>query len=430
MKYNKIFLPSLIILWALMLTPQESFAEEQPETKTTIFVKYNNDFRINLSKLYIPVSNSIKVLDAEKGETLYLKTDGNYEIKVIGKAGDMYEIQVKKDGEDVPGTFLTAPANIKSGVNWAAVKAIVNGMDEIARGAVFQPICETDNSTPPTPGLRSDGSPSAGPYSGEDTSFSGVIPEGSDTYIPPSDGEFQPGCEVLTEQPISEDKSDKLETCVKSIQQAITAGNRGSNGQLNRTKVFKAMFSRLKPEEQAFAGYVFTALGESDMWVNKDNPEEAMFVMKVLQNRKEMALSQGAKEPYNVLDVALDPWQFSTYNANDPNWKKAIDPSRNTNFSGVVEAFRRMTDPELSKWEPKDQMDKVSHYRRNYLKEPWPSSKANRVRVYPKVNGVDLRSSSSTTNGAVGRNGYNYIYSNIDGPKHWIYTESTRGNWR
>lgn len=417
----KIAILSFLLPLSLMARPDNT---KNPKVRKVVYVRYNNDFELNLSKLFIPVSNSIKIINAETGQEYNLRGDKDYEIRVIGQAGSMFEIQVQRHGVPIPGAFLSDPSNIKNGVNWAAVKSIVNNMDSIARGAIFRPLCLGRTPPPPRSVPVPSSEPQHSPYSKD-----GDVAD-SDTYVPPSDGEFLPGCEVLADQPIAKEKSDKLEKCVKSIQQAVTFGNRDANGQLNRKKVFKAMFSRLKPEEQAFAGYVFTAIGESDMWVDKNHPEEAMFVMKVLQNRKRMALEQGAKKPFNVLDVALDPWQFSTYNKGDPNWKKAIDPYKNTNFSGVVEAFRRMTDPAESSWEPKDQMNNVAHYRRDYLKDPWPASRGRRVRVYPSVNGVDLRSDSSTSHGAKGGRGYNYIYTNIDGPKNWIYSERSRGNWR
>lgn len=421
---KKVLRNSIFIAY-LAIAPLHLVHAESDKPKTTVYANYNDDFRINLSQLFIPVINSIKVLNADTGEETYLRAPDDYEIKVIGKADDMYEISIMKNGQPLEGNFLTDPQNVKKGVNWGAVKTIVNNLDEIRKGLVFEKICD---AVPVVP-TQDDHSPTpqAGRRGAREESLSGVIP---DTYVPPSEGEFHEGCEVLAVQPINEEDSDKLTQCVSSIQTAISSGNRNANGELNREKVFKAMFSKLKPEEQAFAGYIFTAFGESDMWVSKENPEEAMFVMKVLQNRKRMALDQGANEPYNVLDVALDPWQFSTYNANDPNWKNAIDPLKNSDYSGIVEAFRRMTDPELSSWEPADQMDNVSHYRRDYLSDPWPSSSNQRVRVKPSVNGVDLRSDSSTRSGSVGPSGYNYIYTNVDGPKHWIYTESTRGNWR
>lgn len=415
---------SVILMLSLIIGTNNA---QSQKIKKVVYVRYNNDFELDLSKLYIPVTNSIKVINSNTGQVQYLRGDHDYEVKVIGQAGSMFEIQIERHGVPVPGTYLSAPSNIKNGVNWAAVKTIINGMDDLTRGTIFKPQCLTGNQSASSAPRTNPPVPRLPPHRNYST---GTDVEDTDTYVPPSNGAFQPGCEVLIEQPIAKENSKKLKKCIKSIQQAVTSGNRNSDGQLNRKKVFKAMFSRLKPEEQAFAGYVFTALGESDMWVNKDHPEEAMFVMKVLQNRKRMAIKQGAKMPYNVLDVALHPWQFSTYNKGDPNWKRAIDPSTNTNFSGVIEAFRRMTNPLESSWEPKDQMDNVAHYRRDYLKDPWPSSAQRRVRLSPSVNGVDLRSSSSTKHGAKGRSGYNYIYTNVDGPKSWIYSERSRGNWR
>ncbi len=402
-----------------------TFASVQAKEDTTVFARYNDEFRINLSKIFTPIAKSIKIINSATGEEQYINAfDNEYEVKVVGKANDMYEIKLKKDGQELEGLFLTDPSNIAEGVNWAAVKAIVQSMDEISRGALFEPICLASPKTT-DPSASAGQSPSPEGYSDDGDTFSNVLP---DTYVQPSPGEFHPGCEVLATQPIPEENRSKLKQCIQSIQLAITQGNRDAQGRLNypggdnkksgREKVFESMYTRLKPEEQVFAAYIFTATGEAAGWTSVDNPEESMLIMKVLQNRKATAIKQGASdnpEKFNELDVALYNMQFSMYNSGSHgNWQNYIDPSY-SNFSGVIEAYMRMTDPEKSNWDPEEEMNNVTHYHREWIHPTWEDTGR---RVYPTVNGVSLRSSSN------GGRGYNKIYSAIDGRKNWAYSSS------
>ena len=57
--------------------------------------KHQNDFR------------------ADTGEETYLRAPDDYEIKVIGKADDMYEISLMKNGQPLEGNFLTDTQNVK-----------------------------------------------------------------------------------------------------------------------------------------------------------------------------------------------------------------------------------------------------------------------------------------------------------------------------
>ena len=68
-------------------------------------------------------------------------------------------------------------------------------------------------------------------------------------------------------------------------------------------------------------------------------------VMKVINNRvrnaNEDRARQGRIQNINALDVALDPWQFSMYNAGEPGWKRAIQPGYNVNLNHMVKAYMK-----------------------------------------------------------------------------------------
>ena len=84
------------------------------------------------------------------------------------------------------------------------------------------------------------------------------------------------------------------------------------------------MFDRLNNYEQRFIAMIFTSFGEA----RGLKPVQANLtkVMKVLENRRVDANRRGLSK-FNELDAALQPWQFSMYNENDVNWRKALDAS-------------------------------------------------------------------------------------------------------
>lgn len=80
---------------------------------------------------------------------------------------------------------------------------------------------------------------------------------GVQTVQATDDNEWKPGCEVLEGGVESADEA-KLQQCMNSIKAAVTTG-----AGRNREKIYCNMYNILKPEEQHFAGMVFTSIGEA-----------------------------------------------------------------------------------------------------------------------------------------------------------------------
>jgi hypothetical protein len=391
-----------------------------------VYSQFDDDTLLDLSRMYIPLGRSIEVINASTGAKEYLDFHDQYKLSVKGSVNGMYEVDVIKNGLVLKDTYLTAPQNITTGVNWSAVRGIVSDLDQIKKGAVVDLECNIAQSISVRPGTSAPNSPpsSRSPASEKKSDgYSKVKGSQREIYVEPTPGEFHEGCEALADQPIQEQESkDKLAKCINSIKQAITSGNYDDKGNLIRTKVFASMYERLKPEEQIFAAYMFTALGEAGVW-SKDieKPGEAMLVMKSIQNRRNAAIEQGASansEEFNELDIVLTEFQYSMYNPGltpGTHWSQYMNPDDNSDFSVMIEAFAQMTDPN-TQWEPDDVINEVTHYHREYLK-PAENWEKNGVRVYPTVNGQKIRSDSSS-------NGYNKIYYNVDGAVNWAYVES------
>ena len=156
-------------------------------------------------------------------------------------------------------------------------------------------------------------------------------------YTPLKNDNGMDQCKILSED-IGKESFSKLAVCLGAIKNKVISGNKNTNGSLNREKVFKAMYTNLTPAEQRFAALIFTAYGETR---GISPVEENMAgVMKVIENRTRNVKQRTGRNDVNELDIALAPWQFSTFNAHDPNWRKAINsPIMDISNSKAIDAF-------------------------------------------------------------------------------------------
>lgn len=207
------------------------------------------------------------------------------------------------------------------------------------------------------------------------------------------------GCESLYTVVMIK-KTDDLMKCYQSLKAAViedafvscTRDMNQTSPCLDRKKVFSNMYTKLSKEEQSFLSMTMTAQGEAG--VLAPPIEEMMMVMKVLKNRKDYAQNRGI--PYkdvNELDVALQPWQFSMYNSNDPNWSRVLKSSPRTNkhVQYAVEAFVQF---ENSSFTPASVFDDVWHYHTNYIARPNWSTPSREVNDTIEVNGKHPKNSN------------------------------------
>ena len=177
-----------------------------------------------------------------------------------------------------------------------------------------------------------------------------------------NEGNWIPSCEVLQNQNLTPAHSAQLSSCALNIQKAIT-----QNGS-SRSSIFRSLYSKLNSREQEFAAMIFTSYGES----GGENHADQIMVMKTLNNRARYAQEKGFREA-NELDAALQPWQFSMYNAqNGANWDKVLnrrDPSRpgrllsdevyNSAINKSVESYILYRNTEFSK---EGTTNRIYHY--------------------------------------------------------------------
>lgn len=174
---------------------------------------------------------------------------------------------------------------------------------------------------------------------------------------------FTKGCELLAKDSKSWD-DEKLKLCLDNLRAKLG----GNNKTLNRKSIFQKMFA-LEPEEQEFIGSVLTLYGES----RSSTDEESLIVLQTFENRKNGA--QKKCKNANLLDVVLQSWQFSMWNNNDPNWKKAISLKEEEKappahaaesfqlkrMAGLYKKFKN-NDFKIAASDKK-KVEKISHYR-------------------------------------------------------------------
>jgi hypothetical protein len=204
-------------------------------------------------------------------------------------------------------------------------------------------------------------------------------------HNPVVQGKWLPHCETLGSNHLGAQNFDQLGKCLDSIKAAVTRGMSLSN--LDRTTVFKNLYSELNPKEQEFAAMIFTSIGEAG--VLAPPLEEMIMVMKVLSNRKDFALDKGYRDA-NELDAALQPWQFSMYNKGAHHWSSVI---RQTNSSPqTINAIRSYIQFQNTDFPGDSEINRIHHYHTNYVNPDWrDDSKIVKV----KLNGQDLKKSGT-----------------------------------
>ncbi len=159
--------------------------------------------------------------------------------------------------------------------------------------------------------------------------------------VPRKDG-YLPGCQALAVAggPGAEHEA-QLQECLASIKTAVASVSR-KNGAIDRAKWMCNVMAQLNPQEQDFAGLIFTSAVEAGIVaVDKNTGEpkykETAFVMKVMQNRtRQLKADLGGQ--YNALDVALAHKQFSMYNSGEFNKFRSYFEPESTSSKGQFDA--------------------------------------------------------------------------------------------
>lgn len=192
------------------------------------------------------------------------------------------------------------------------------------------------------------------------------------------------GCEVLGGS-VSSKSRNKLEKCYNSIRSTLSGGKKLKSG--DRNKVFPLFYSKLNPVEQEFLASVVTSVGEAGNLAPP--PEEMVGILMVLKNRKEYAQEKGFHSA-NMLDAALQSYQFSMYNKGAHHWADALNNGPNdVRVDNAISAFVKFKNIDLSK---NTAYKKVYHYHTNYVSPAWKSAK----KIVPLIlNGVSLKQANS-----------------------------------
>lgn len=216
---------------------------------------------------------------------------------------------------------------------------------------------------------------------------SGCDPSGEEGVPSPEElGEWTTGCHVLGYAALGDQHFNMLTTCLDNLKAKVLQGASSGNS-INRDKAFRNMYSKLNSKEQEFLAMTITSFGEAGILAPP--LEEMVMVMKVLQNRKEYAQKKGFRDA-NELDAALQSWQFSMYNKNDPNWKRAI--RANNSNPHTVNSIKSYILFQNTKFTGSSKIDEIYHYHTNYVKPDWRQS--SKI-VKPVLNGRSLKQSGT-----------------------------------
>lgn len=369
---------------------------------------------VNVSELEIPVDKEFDVLDTRTGKEKKISPSPRNKIRIIGQNNWAYKIRHIRDGVESPKVYLVTKKWGRRAFNIMAVAKAEALMKEIeAAGA---------------PPLQKD-CPTIEPTKTENKPKQVVLEDLLDPSFPEkvilSKDEWKQGCEVLVKgKNVKEEDANKLFQCIRSIQLSLAYGARSEkicdpvskrrhaklsrtkkfflcNGKLNRSKVFRNVFARLRPEEQDFAMKIFTAQGEVGNLAADANYQEMMAVIKVMDNRVRNAntdkQNRRMNRPFNAAHIALDAWQFSMYNEDETLWSQMIDPGYATNFSDSIRSYIQY---QTADFEPDPEIEHVYHYHANYVlpsNKNWGSGfRANNQKweIPVKVNGKQLRQKS------------------------------------
>lgn len=190
--------------------------------------------------------------------------------------------------------------------------------------------------------------------------------EAEQVAVPRKDG-YLPGCQALavTGGPGAEHES-QLQECLQSIKEAVASVSR-KNGSINRELWMCNVMAQLNPQEQEFAGLIFTSAVEAGVISTDPNTgepkyKETAFVMKVMQNRTRQ-IQKDLGNQYNALDVALAHKQFSMYNSGEFNkFRSYFEPGSNSSKDEYDAAIKGYLALQKDLIQPKPLVDNMDMY--------------------------------------------------------------------
>ncbi|MCO4793717.1 MAG: hypothetical protein KC493_08400 [Bacteriovoracaceae bacterium] len=389
---------------------------------TLVYGHINLDSQ-SVANIRFEVIRSFDVVNARTGRPHKIYPRGNVKVRVVGKNRWAYKIKIEVNGEEKPGTFLATKKWVKRALNFQAARNAIR-LQAAIQNATDAPQGDCGENREPTNVQNSE--PTDEDQIDSDNSIEVIAAEDlfedPEPAVSTSNTEWKPGCEVLADRAslnaANPEQKASLKKCIKSIQNAVTR-----NGTItSRGTIFRNLYKYLKPEEQHFAAMIFTSHGEAAVLVqdangqNVEHHEELMMIMKVVNNRVRNSnrVRRGRRSNMNALDIALDPWQFSMYNANSNGWKKMVQPGYGVNFSNAITAYMKFN---TANFQPDPEVDHVYHYHANYVlpsDSAWGRGfRANNKRweLQVSVNGDTTRESnpsydenSSSDRSRIGRN--------------------------
>jgi len=312
---------------------------------------------LTLSDILIEPLEDFNLLPNRKNaRQVTIRTTGeNVKVRVIGERKGMYRVELHKNGVKQPGTYFISKKWAHRSLNFNAALAAINALDEVNQAG--KPPGEIRECAPEVEG-------------DEPVNVTEISRVMAQEVVQPSSSSFKPGCDILESRNELESNKEQLKRCFKSIKTAITQNARNGSGQLDRNKLYCNMYKNLRPEEQHFAGLMFTSVGEAGIITKQrmtPNPkyQEQLFVMKTMDNRLRQARTSKNDSHLNALDISLAHMQFSMYNHSIfPKFRTIFEPGSRayeSDENNALNAFISFqTEPE--KLSPASKVDNVDMY--------------------------------------------------------------------
>lgn len=352
----------------------------------------------------LPVNKSIYVYNLNTGREILLNARKDYEIQVSG-FGPRNSIRVNvfdKDGNQIPGDFITLASNVTQGTEALAAQEALSALEKIRAAGDIQKYCRPGQVTDPDTGVIP-------PEQDEDDSPGQVDTSG-----------YKAGCEALADGVNSSDRNS-LKQCMSSILSYVNQGN-------NRCEQLQRMFS-LKEAEQDFAALLMATKGEAPGGLPGGSADHLM-IMKSLQNRREAVKRIGWVTPLSIMDIAMQPLQYSMFN----DWNKdgRFDAPAFLNDRGYDKLVDSFISYQTADWQPPGDIDMITHYYsppamrpRNsapwWIRSPHRKSTAREITSSIRVNGQPVVNSSNSSSG------YHRFYRGVDGRNSYSAIRRSRG---
>ncbi len=385
-----------------IVTSEDFIEEKQSEVRDSYSDVLGSKF---------PIKKSIFVYNVDNGQETMLRSNEDYSIQVsgYGPRGSIRVNVFNKDGEQLPGDFITIAKNVEDGTASAMAVKALSAIEEIQKAGDITPFCRTDKDFGVISDIETDNDNSLAPVASP-------LPR----MRPIETDDYHVGCEALADG-VSKSDSARLKVCVNSLMSHINAAGGNMCSKLQR------IFG-LNEQEQDFIGMLMATKAEAPGGLSGGAPDHLM-IMKSLDNRVAAGKRRGWSEPLAITDIAFQPMQYSAFNdSNGDNRFDAPGFLTNQGYDKLVDSF---VEYHHAEWKPPGAIDNVTHYYSPPAMVPrnsvprWVTGGIRRNGAREITNEIRVNG-KPVVNAGNSRFGYHKFYVGIDGRNNYNATRVSR----